>query len=245
MSHFLKLPMEIRVMIYEYSLLTSNTINPYPTRYIGPTEPFTQFTTNTEDPTIGLLAVNTTIREEASPVFYGKNRLRVPWDAEHPSSLALWGKHNAHFRHVVMDFDSRGVVDADPPDLPPTFVHESKRHAQRYDAWLSREVHDRPVRDLLEKWQNKFRLLQDMKLKTLVVDLIDCRCPRACCRLVRKLCEEVLKRHLLPKGLRENPHRLFVIRLADVDVKFIGMVNNEEKVIVRSMGLTAENFKKE
>lgn len=240
MSHLLDLPTEVREMIYKYCLLTSKTINPYRTEYHQEAELcFTQFTTNTETPTIGLLAVNTTIREEASLVFYSKNRLHIPWDAEHPSSLALCGKHNAHFRHVVMDFAFRGIVDADRPYPSPSFLPPENR--LRGEDWLVMQSHERRVRDLLDKWQDKFRLLQDMRLKSLVIDLTDCWCPQACCRLVRRLCEEVLKRHLLPKGLRSNPHRVFLIRLAEIKVKFIG-IDEEEKAIVRSLGVSEENF---
>ena len=227
MSHFLRLPTEVQVMVYEYCLLTSKTINPYPTKFErGVDLCFTEFTMNTEKPTIGLLGVNREVREATSRVFFGKSLLRLPWTSGHPSSLALWGKHNAHFRHVMVDFESCGVSNEARLHLLP--------HIQL--------IHDRATQDLLDIWYNKFRLLKNMKLKSLVFDMTKCFCPNRCCRLVKNLCETVLKKHLLPRGLRSNRHRLFLIRLSEVKVQFIGLKSTEERVFIRSMGLIDEEI---
>ena len=95
------------------------------------------------------------------------------------------------------------------------------------------------MRNLLSKWYDKFRLLKDMSLKSLVIDVTHCCCEQACCRLVRDLCKEILERHMLPKGLRSNPYRLFLIRLADVDVRFTGLADDDERAFIRRMGLSS------
>lgn len=222
-------------MIYNYCLLTSVVINPLGAKFGRQASPyFTEFITSTEKPTGSLLGVSTLIREEASPIFFGKNLLILPWDSDHPTAHFLWVKHNAHFRPIMINFEFHRLTDHCHGCASPYF--SSFDHRSREDLELL-VAHNSWVRDLLDKWEKKWGLVKDMKLKSLVIDMTDCWCPLSCCRLVKKACEEVLRRHLLPKRLRANPNRLCVIRLADTKTKYVG-VDTEEKAFIRGMGLS-------
>lgn len=66
MPHFMKLPREIRDMIYEYAVGTNHVIYPY--HY----EPPSNLHLQKRPFSIGLLSASKTIRAEAIPVFYGR-----------------------------------------------------------------------------------------------------------------------------------------------------------------------------
>ncbi|KAL8822925.1 MAG: hypothetical protein Q9191_006349 [Dirinaria sp. TL-2023a] len=165
MSTFLKLPREIRDMIYDYCLVVNGHIVPYKENCERDTD---QDYTG-EKPAVGLLAVNKAIRDEAAPTFYGKNIWRITSQADklgddgstfsNPDSKTIWTIHAALFRHVIVhahqldvdELDAKVLLDIARPqpanatleehimqaDHKHDFIHMHKSWMFQFDAVLS------------------------------------------------------------------------------------------------------------
>lgn len=114
MSRFLDLPLEIRNLIYAFSLVTTEVIRPFLLPFEA--EEGLRASHNLKNElAMGLLSVNHQIREEARAVFYGRNLWYLSarctyceqpdWSLQEYSSL--WNANIQLFRHIVVSFDSR------------------------------------------------------------------------------------------------------------------------------------------
>ena len=239
MFNFLGLPLELRTMIYNYSLLTSVKINPSGIKFgRWPRSDFTKFTTSMNKPTISLLGVNKQIRDEACPVFYSKNLLLLEWDPEDPSSLSLWAEHKAHFRHIMIAFDSHRLTSGLGCCMSPYF--SSFNRNTREDRELI-AAHNRLVDDLLSRFEGKLSLVKDLKLESLILDMANCWCPQTCCRLAKRVCTKVLMKYYPPKGLQTSPYSQSLTHQGNIEVKFVG-IDTGEKAFIRNMGFLDENL---
>ena len=227
-------------MIYDHSLLTSVTINTRGSYFGRKAVPyFTDFTASTKKPTIGLLRVNKHIREEAGSIFYSKNLFDLLWNPEHPASLAAWDKHVARLRFVMLRFDSYlisdrygGCLSLPLYHLPHSRLIEENEFDENEKIVLK---HNAFVDDLLHMWEKQLCTVQNMKLKTVVLNMHDCWCSGFCCRLPKKVCTSFLKRHIIAKGSQAKMHEPSTLR-PDIKVKIIGTVTDEE-AFMQKMGI--------
>lgn len=116
MSHFLRLPREVRDLIYEYCLVVEGILDPC-TPYYEEKNPENA----KRKPETALLRVNRSIGDEAAQMLYGKNVWRISYKEDDPSwpevfwpqvpVYRAWTKKNIirYMRHIVLKFDSRDV----------------------------------------------------------------------------------------------------------------------------------------
>ena len=225
------------MIVYDHSLLTSVMVNAHGAQFGDRRTPyFIEFTTSTKKPTVGLLRVNKQIREEASPIFYGKNLFNLSCDPENPTTLMAWGKHVAHFRYVMVSFSSSRISNECGNRLLPYSVSDNRPIDEDIKLVLE---HNALVDDLLCRWEEKLCLTQNMRLKTLLINMVDCRCPQYCCRLPKKICTRFLKDYLLLNEFQAKPREQSTA-FAGPKVKYIGIVTDEE-IFMRNMGFLDKN----
>ena len=186
MSAFLRLPREVRKMIYEYCLVVNGHITPYGENYERDTDQ--NFTG--EKPSIGLLGVSKFVRREAASIFYGKNVWRIttkmPDLAKPPTPVkkdpkTLWRIHKRLIRNVVIfahRFEATGDLDA---DVLSSIAHSMP--AKNLQERMAR-AHRRNFNKMLGSWSPKFSVALDMpKLKSVTFDVSKLYCLNGCCRL--------------------------------------------------------------
>ena len=203
---FLRLPYEIRLIIYNYALLVDYEIIPYPSPYRVQKPSlkfsrlqrrflkygyFTHGPSSPKLPSLNLLAVNKQIFEETAPILYGKNTWRMPVVAG--GKLFRWRDHNVFirhaelFRHISVKFDWRGMTDLVYHGyLYHKGVSNSEWCEYEYPWHRGRVFHS----DLWETVQNcsvLHKIYGDMSqllphVTSLVVDVDQLYCARGCCR---------------------------------------------------------------
>ena len=215
----MKLPIEIRNMIYEYCLVVSGQIVPYAENY----ERDTAQDYTGEKPTIGLLAVDKTIRTEAASIFYGKNVWRVTArvtdlaDGSTTTNLlakSIWKVHAALFRRVTVYFHRLDVNELDSRALLRfRRVRRAKRMAR---------AHQRNTYRMVEHWREKLYLVYEMEnLTSIDFNVGQLFCLNGCCR--RKILERLF---VLFTNHWEEEEYLWSRAL--VAVNFVGLKNKKE-----------------
>lgn len=111
-SAFMRLPREIRNLIYKFCLIVHGQVVPYKENYDRDTaQDYTG-----DKPILALFAVDKAIRKEAASIFYGKNVWRITSNADDlakplytPTSIGggrfpktIWTVHARLFRHVLI-----------------------------------------------------------------------------------------------------------------------------------------------
>lgn len=187
MSHFLRLPREVRDLIREYCLVVEGILDPCIPYYEEK---------NLENakckPETALLRVNRCIGDEAAQVLYGKNVWRISYKEDDPSWPNTRGpiRKNIYkyLRNAVLRFDSRDVDHESimaisrarfNGELDPNFVHITSQRDAEY-------IHTLRELKLLKAWTWKTQLVDRvdrMELKFVVLDFSNCFCPSGCCRL--------------------------------------------------------------
>ena len=191
LSAFMRLPPEVRNMIYVYSLVVEGCITPYK-------EVFTRIASQehtSQDFAVGLLAVDKVIRSEAAAIFYGKNIWRITTRkvyVDHGIVYAqsctpdedftpMWIIHAALFRKVLIRADRYDTVGFDSPNshylnsrvnpkIPPT-KRMKIAHANNFDL-------------MQYYWGTLFGLVLEMpNLVSVTFDVSSLLCLTGCCRL--------------------------------------------------------------
>ena len=192
MTGFLNLPLEIRQIIYDFSLVTAKVIRPHVSLF----EVETGLEVSKElknELAMGLLSVNRLIREEARIVFYGSNvwylsaRFRYyeseDWSLHHFSPL--WTANIQLFRRILINFDMR---EAHTKDTLAVAKHNystfNYHHVEQKENYTQHYHHDDIQILTMIAWARKLDLLHSMSLSSLDILVNDCYCPATCCRLV-------------------------------------------------------------
>ena len=198
------LPVEIRVIIFEYCLQFEGEINPFPTArqgrkpsdavWIIPEELKARQKTPTEEPCMALLRVCSQIHSEAAHVFCGKNLWRLSAHEKEPDIAAractFWMKYGPLVKHVTVEFSMCDVP------LESLLRSDKNVRAQNEDVppcGLKSPIHDHRLHRLLRIWYHAGMVLDTLNLKTLAIDFENFYCPSGCCRdqLWDPFCEHI------------------------------------------------------
>lgn len=194
MSHFLALPLEIRVMIYKYCLVVGKvfpyTLSEHHYMYISKTR---QAASGCDVPEVAILRACRTIYQEAEPILYQENVFALP-------NGALTGK----FFEVSLNTDARRAwVTSVEIRLDPLDLTKKEREMVRDDPslrcsedWLYprgrdnsnftdfiNNTHDGYAKNLRNiVWPRMVApLLNFLRLEKLVLDVYSFHCIRGCC----------------------------------------------------------------
>ena len=247
MSAFEKLPREIRDHIYEHCLLYDGEIVPFPNKRMWKRKPFEgpwngichtfRGSSNMalvidNKPCVALLGVNSKIRAEAASTFFGQNTWRLSSRTfEQDDKYCWWETYAQYFRHLVTSFD---VDDADQAELLNVHIGEMERAFEDSDHFNSAgtpNIHQPQLSLMKDGFIAKKKVLLQMKLKTLSIELGELFCPSQCCR------REALQMLLIHLGSTGPWYRLEQERGRDrdtkprTDVKLLGLNNDEEKKV--------------
>lgn len=130
-----------------------------------------------------LLQVNSKIREEAAPIFYGTNSWRI---IDIPKGLSLPKVFFKHVHEATVTFDRRIMSIKDIWATSDETFEDTTRAGDRLQA-----IHDQLKENLLDTWQEKCSTLRKLSLTDLEVDFEHCKCPIGCCRMVEDLFAEL------------------------------------------------------
>lgn len=191
-SAFMRLPREIRNMIYKLCLVVHGEIVPYKENYDRDTaQDYTE-----DKPMIALLAVDKVIRQEAASIFYGKNVWRITSKADDLAkasytliSIALsgghepktiWIVHARRFRRVIIYAHRLDVNDLDFDVLSSIARSTAAMDLHQRMA----RAHKRNFNRMLGSWSTKFSLILDMpKLISVTFNVDKLYCLNGCCRV--------------------------------------------------------------
>ncbi|KAM0801882.1 hypothetical protein BDR22DRAFT_845550 [Usnea florida] len=191
MARFYDLPLEIRRMIYRECLVVGEI---YPYSLSDALQPYTetpQDKTGCEVPSVAILQVSKTIREEAEPMLYQKNVLRL-------GSAEVAGKfferslntpeRRMWLKSVRTGLDSRDITKADRQSVLENqmpLLHSLMLFPEKGSLATTIEgiLHDEYTNCLVDTiWPRKLSpLLNDCKLEKLSVNLSQATCPGKCC----------------------------------------------------------------
>ncbi|KAG8526001.1 uncharacterized protein KY384_000763 [Bacidia gigantensis] len=187
MSHFLKLPLELRNIIYRHCLVMEDDnddddgIIPYLRSYEEEDglESWNGF--RAPIPGIGLLTVNKEISSEAKIIFYGENRWRLHCWGRYPGHISdkdqLRVKNKHLFRHVQITLDARDLHRRDSVVLINGKFEENRDPNGELQA---RHADNR--RHHLRNWGLTLRILDGMNLISLDIEIGYMFCSIGCCR---------------------------------------------------------------
>jgi len=177
---FLKLPREIRDQIYNLSLITEYEIVMHPEDYEVTDIP--AFGAD-DQPCVSLLQLNKQIYAESFPVFYGKNKFRLPTNPQHN---AIYQKYSSEIHHVTVHIDYREVTDQEKRAIAIAehMAPDTDFAPTRPDAARWRHIHKRHLDLMIAKWQPRRDFIdrQMNALITIQLDLSLYYCPGLCCR---------------------------------------------------------------
>ena len=191
MARFYHLPLEIRQMIYRECLIVGEI---YPYSLSDAPQPDTetpQDKTGCELPSVALLQVSKTIREEAEPMLYQKNVLRLG-SAEvtrkfferslNTPERRMWLKSvrtRLDFRDITKA-NRQSVLERQLSLLQTRMLFPEKN---RSTIVIEEILHKEYTNCLAESmWPRKLSpLLEDCKLEMFSVDFSQARCPGRCC----------------------------------------------------------------
>ena len=191
MARFYHLPLEIRRMIYRECLAVGE-IYPYSlSDALQPDTETPQDKTGCELPSVALLQVSKTIREEAEPILYQKNVLRLG-SAEVTEKFFERSLNTPERRmwlkSVRMRLDFKDITKADRQIVleRQLFLLQTRMlfpEKNRSTIAIERILHNEYTNCLADSmWPRKLSpLLEDCRLEKLSVDFSQARCPGSCC----------------------------------------------------------------
>ena len=193
-------------MIYKICLLSKNVIYPYGSCWekMDGIKVYSQL--EPEDKlAVSLLEVSKFVRKEAASILFRQN----VWHLSNTNALSrdqtfpqlLWQRHMNQFRHIRIAFDLR---DLPPADRALIRRLNGVKSAPEGDARM-KVAHDGAIECLLMLWREKARMLRDMTLHTLKVQLCECYCPSSCCEIVENVLNNTNLLHCLRPRPAHNP----------------------------------------
>ena len=183
-------------------------------------------------PFVALLGVNSTIRDEAANILFGKNvwrlssRVYVQDDRYH-----LWDTYAKYFRHVVAGFHAQDIDETKSLDISMGEmgrVEENSKDSDRSDQARLEVYHERLIL-LTDGFMARRDVIHNMNLKSLSFDFSDLFRAESSFRY------EILQNFLECFGSIGPWYRLERERSRDLktkpeaDVKVLGLKNDEEK----------------
>ena len=198
--HFLKLPAELRNLIYEHCVVADGAIDPYQhTRRLKIAMLCSQ------KPNLSVLHINKQVSGEAKAVLFGRNRWRLfyepdvliatPWNKAELATT-FWNTNIQEFRHVVTGFD----------------------FLERFEMSGSSTAEDLMCQ-LVLIWEWKKKLLVQMKLASFRFNLDHYICRDGCRRwdIIKFICRELSllqenwrTTHVVVTGTRTREERSLV-----------------------------------
>ena len=180
-------------MIYERCLCYDGEIIPFPCSYekedaekqeLSQELPFGQ--PNDQGPFLGvpysgLLGVNSTIRDEAATILFGKNIWRLSYAQN--DKYPLWETYAKYFRHVVTWFHYRDFDPALLLDLTMGEMHVlDAEDSDHFDQTGTDNEHGEQLTFLIDGFISKKNILRQMNLRFLSFDFSNLYCSARCCR---------------------------------------------------------------
>lgn len=227
-SAFMRLPREIRNMIYRFCLIVNGEIVPYKENYDRDTaQDYTG-----DKPMVALLAVDKAFRKEAASIFYGKNVWRITSNADDLAkpfytavsigdeqlSKIIWTVHARLFRHVIIYAHRLDVNHLDLDVLSSIARSTAVKDLQQRMA----RAHKRNFNRMLGSWSPKFSLALDMpNLHFVTFNVCKLYCLNGCCRvrILREFflhfsdCWEDYLRNGIPNTMIETLDAAYVVGL--------------------------------
>lgn len=138
-------------------------------------------------PCVALLGVNSTIRDEAASILFGKNIWRlssgIPAQGD---KYCLWETYATYFRHVVTRFDARDVDEAQLLDISMKDMERVEEDSDHFDQAESAKFHQEQLSLLSCLRKDNFIVKRDillrMDLKSLSFDFSILFNSFVCCR---------------------------------------------------------------
>ena len=139
-------------------------------------------------PCVALLGVNSTVREEAATVLFGKNEWRLSsMSYVQDDRYLLWKTYALYFRHIVARFDARDIDETKLLDIKMRKTAREEENSgdaedsDHFDLTGSVEIHEEEVNLLKDDFIARWEILQQMKLKSLSLDFSRLYCSHGCC----------------------------------------------------------------
>lgn len=178
MLTFLDLPAEVRLIVYELSLVSDQIMFPNVTYYerMNGIRPYSE---TKQKLAIGLVGTNRIIRTEATHILFGKNTWHLSVPLGSTAAEQLWPLFGDLIHDVKLNFDLQDLKPKARCKIACKLLHGDLDNASRRET-----AHDEALLKLESKWFSKYYvLLKDMhNLKNVTVDLTNCFCPSSCCR---------------------------------------------------------------
>lgn len=237
-SNFMRIPREVRDMIYGLCLVYPYELIPFPTRYeVDEDDEDDEVDEARPKPWNALLFVNKEISKEAAIVFYGKNIWRLSDSAAQIADMSndyegpprLWTRHLESMCHITIALDGRAVKQPTIWELGRD-KYRKGGYSRFKEGQLFEDIHSDLLDLLADKWTQKLEMLSCIdNLKSLKVDLSNAYCPNAHCR-PHKLVIELLDDHVPdPEDLLKGA------------VLVTGMVTQEESNHAHAAGCLCEH----
>ena len=141
-----------------------------------------------QKPCVALLGVNSTVREEAATVLFGKNVWRLSsMSYVQDDRYLLWKTYASYFRHIVARFDGRDIDETKLLDIRMRVIareveaFENGDYSDHFDLTGSVEIHQEEVNLLKDDFMSRWDILQQMRLKSLSLDFSLMYCSHECC----------------------------------------------------------------
>ena len=139
-------------------------------------------------PCVALLGVNSTVREEAATILFGKNVWRLSSVSYvQDDRYLLWKTFASYFQHIVVRFDARDLDETKLLDIGmrKTARKEEESHdgedSDHFDLTGNVVIHQEEVNLLKDDFIARWHILQQMALKSLSLDFSRLYCSHGCC----------------------------------------------------------------
>lgn len=127
-----------------------------------------------------LLQINSQIRAEAAPIFYGTNSWTI---IDIPRGLSLPEVFFTHVHEATVTFDRRVMSIKKVWSISDQVFDKTTKTGSSHNRLHI--IHNKLKKHLLAIWQDKCSTLRTMSsLTELTVDVENCKCPIGCCRMV-------------------------------------------------------------
>lgn len=185
-------------------------------------------------PCAALLGVNSTIRDEAASILFGKNVWRLSSNKYvQEDRCRLWETYAKYFRHVITKFDARDIDETQLLDISMSEMDRIDGDTGHFDQAGTANIHQEQLSLLEDSFIKKRDVLQRMHLKSLSLDFSKLYCPIGCCR------REALQSCLVflgstgPWYTREQERGHDLKTKLKTDVKILGIKDDKEKKLFR------------
>ena len=184
-------------------------------------------------PCVALLGVNSTIRDEAASVLFGKNVWRLSSTSYvQDDRYRLWETYAKYFRHVVTRFDAQDIdeiwrlyISISEMDR----VEEDPQDSDHFDQTGTANLHPERLDLLKDSFIAKRDILRQMNLRSLSFDFSNLYCLQGCCRQeTLQSCLECLG-SIGPWCRFEQEQSNHLKSTRDTNVKVLGLKNEKEK----------------